>query len=74
MHGSNGPEVKDSAQVTRLTINHSARAIYHAAANTDRHDLRIEDMYYVGIMRRKAKLNDPLSISELEWSKGWVGD
>ena len=60
----------DLYSTQKSELDFSARAIYRAAAHTDRHDLRIEDMYYVGIMRRKARLNDPLSISELQWSQG----
>jgi len=48
----------------------SVRGIYRAAAVTDRHDLRIEDLYYVGILRQKVGLQNPKSISDLDWSQG----
>ena len=50
----------------------SARGIYKAAAVTDRHELRIEDLYYVGILRQKVGLKNPKSINDLEWSRGTV--
>ena len=34
----------------------SARSIYRAASNTNRHDFRLEDMFFTGILRRKANL------------------
>ena len=35
----------------------AANAIYDAARRTDRHDFRLEDFYFVGILRTKGLLN-----------------
>ena len=36
--------------------------IYKAAKVTDRHDFRLEDFYFTGILRQKAKLPDPYAV------------
>lgn len=32
--------------------------------------MRIEDMYYTGILRKKAKLNMPKGLAESKWNTG----
>jgi len=48
----------------------TARYIYKSAEITDRHDMRIEDLYYTGILRKKSKLNEPKGLAESKWNKG----
>ena len=45
------------------TTKKIADSIYKTASITDRHEFRIEDIYYTGIMRKKAGLPGPKSIT-----------
>lgn len=52
----NPVEVKYFFSNWLMKYEFSARLIYKAAANTNRHDFRLEDMFFTGILRRKANL------------------
>jgi len=45
------------------TTKQNAAAIYNTASFTDLNEFRIEDIYYTGIMRKKAGLPEPKSIT-----------
>ena len=45
------------------TTKNIADSIYKTASITDRHEFRIEDIYYTGIIRKKARLPGPKSIT-----------
>ena len=45
------------------TTKKIADSIYKTASITDRHEFRIEDIYYTGIIRKKAGLPGPKSIT-----------
>ena len=45
------------------TTKNIASSIYKTASITDLYEFRIEDIYYTGIMRKKAGLPEPKSIT-----------
>lgn len=47
----------------------SARAIYKAAALTAPNDFRLEDMLFSGIIRKKAKLKEPVGLDATRWGQ-----
>jgi len=48
---------------------HTAKEIYKTASTTSRHDFRVEDLFYTGIIRKKAGLARPKSLDEAHWKE-----
>ena len=53
-----------NGQCAMLTSK-AAEEIYQMAKKTDRHEFRLEDFYYIGILRTKGKLECPLTLGRL---------